>query len=364
MNITKTKYEKILELTSIQDHDKNYYKVICIKNDIADNYNTDFLQNVKIYKYNYQNNYIFDKRSRRLDIVYHRNNKYHRLQIIKLNQFITKKTLKKIEKNNHHPDVCDMIMAIKKLNNDFKKNKEFTCVYIRINDEILDSYDDDVDICPDICFGIINTDELDMNEVVRGIKFKKYDGIDFDNMFDASMDIDYCMKSRNYKIDITNSRGQRYVYHSKYINDETSQSKYINEFKDMVKACRNFLNRTYMGTNVVKFGDSDYHTNNNYFVILTNNKTYMTVLYAIDETTCSSFCFELIVKVYDDLNTLFENLNKDFLPRCLNAIMSPDKNFIDENIRILKSDSEPDSDPDFTDSDDYTNFIDNVFVQK
>jgi hypothetical protein len=268
IKITQTKMDKVGEMLNVCKHDRNYYKVVSFKSN--NEFSADILKDCRLYKFRYQNGFIFDKRSRKLDIVYEHDGMIHSIEIVKLNKYISKRVLKELRTRENKY----IRKFVKTVDEQILKSKGVfgsTFIYIDVQSSVLQSYTEPIDIDLDIQFGKLNEGELKeylhtsaSDPLIDLIKFTEVETLDFENIFD-SYNLDEWVSGRNYIVNITTFTGDKINLNS---FNKMSKRNRINGYKEMIRECKKFLYQKYLGTKKLVLLGNDQHDHKTYRIVL------------------------------------------------------------------------------------------------
>jgi len=308
---TDTKYNKLIESFDWSNEDKNYYEIICLKEQ-SNAYEVP--RDVKIYLYKYKVDYIYPQ-SKKFKVIYEDNGKYYQLILYKLRKYITKQIFDSL--SNHHKLMVINMYNKGKDNIDWTKRYNYTYVYINVTiNQLTDinciknlSLINRIDC--DIIFDVYNSEDI---ENIYGSKELEllnldylYDHLDFENKVNNKN------KDKKFKFKIDNY--SNYIVDLEYYTEDGVKLVYKNSsFDDTFKInktsriCHNLLYWLYYGSKVGRYGYTNYKFDN-YLAIVKVTNGYMYVYYCVDDASCAGFVFQLYTRVYETLNKLWDHLN-------------------------------------------------------
>jgi hypothetical protein len=347
MELTETKYNIINNFLNIHKNDKTYYEIVCLK-DVPKNF--EIHKNVKLHKFVYDNKHIFNKNSKKLDLVYEIEYIKYKCTITKINKYVTKKIINNL-KDYNDPLIKKMIKKFED-NFNFVENKRLTYIYINVeNIKLQDDNEYNNVIFPDFCFGIYNIQEIkqiyNKENISELLKFDDYyDNIDFNNIvtnndiipdnyiYHINFNFDNCYCDLNGR----KIKGTSFDYID--LDDEIINNKRIKSFEIL----KTFMYQKYYTTRKAWYGYLDRYLYDNHMLILKNRNEdkYMFVIYCVDDASCDGYLFTLKTYLYDSLDSLWKNIDDNLKCKILQVNLFPDFDFKIENGESFVSDSDPD----------------------
>lgn len=317
--ISKTKFNILINMFNILKSDQNYCEVIMTQN--ANNFDYNTLKNKIIFCFEYKDINIRKNRSKKLKIGWiDEDNKNHITIINKINLYLTKKVLDNfeerykshIENESIEKRLIDKYCKSANENIDWNTKRKITYIYVDVQDNIISDINyDEYKIYSDIKLGY-----RDIKEGYKNIIFKDSEEhyyFDPDNIFnDDKFDFE---ENTNYSYHYKNKMNGETIEFVNYFEDEEQKSKIQNIFfrHTHTKIKKSF---EFEYTKVSRYGLYKEH---NAIIVRDMWKVgekYLYIGFIFDNTTCAGRCVQMQYFVYDTLEELW-NDSKDYIKKNL-----------------------------------------------